>query len=51
MDPAGPDAPSATNARKVDEPGPVPWHFKLFLAALTLYLGFRAAQLVELIRR
>ena len=28
-----------------------PWHFKLMLAALALYLGYRAVQLVILVVR
>jgi hypothetical protein len=32
-------------------PGAVPWHFKAFLVAFALYLGFRAWQLVEAVSR
>jgi hypothetical protein len=28
-------------------PTPTPWHFKLLLVALVLYLGFRAWQGIE----
>jgi hypothetical protein len=35
-----------------DEQGPgAPWHFKLMIAALAIYLGYRAVQLVLLIFR
>ncbi len=41
LDPTG--APTDT-----DEPlEPVPWHFKLMLGALAVYLGYRALQGVE----
>jgi hypothetical protein len=39
--PTGPEADT-------DEPlDPVPWHFKLMLGALAIYLGYRALQGVE----
>jgi hypothetical protein len=31
------------------ELGPVPWHFKAFLAAFALYLGWRFAQLAAVL--
>jgi len=36
-----------TCGRVIAEPPKAPWHFKLLLAGLTLYLGFRAVQGVE----
>ena len=38
----GGECPSC--GRVIAEPPKVPWHFKLLLAALVLYLGFRAWQ-------
>jgi hypothetical protein len=34
-----------------DEPPGAPWHFKVMIAALAIYLGYRAVQLVLLIFR
>jgi hypothetical protein len=34
-----------------DEAPGAPWHFKLMLAALAIYLGYRAVQLVLLVFR
>jgi hypothetical protein len=39
-------APDST-ADKDDELDPIPWHFKLLLGALAVYLGYRAFQGVE----
>jgi hypothetical protein len=54
---AGPAAPASRVAQPATpaEPGPdtgepldpVPWHFKLMLGALAIYLGYRALQGVE----
>ena len=33
--------------RQIAPPAKAPWHFKLLVAALVLYLGFRAVQGVE----
>jgi len=33
--------------RVIAPPARTPWHFKLLMAALTLYLGFRAFQGIE----
>jgi hypothetical protein len=33
--------------RVIAEPVKVPWHFKLLLVALVVYLGYRAAQGIE----
>jgi hypothetical protein len=38
------DGACPTCGRVVAEPPGVPWHFKLLLLALVLYLGFRAWQ-------
>ena len=39
---------SATADSRADEPlDPLPWHFKLLLGAVALYLGYRALQGVE----
>ena len=53
------DAPSTPPARltgadlrrMAGEDARAPWHFKLMVAALALYLGWRAVQLVLLIFR
>ncbi|MCJ7436814.1 MAG: hypothetical protein MUP97_03525 [Acidimicrobiia bacterium] len=37
-------APAATDEEPLE---PVPWHFKLLLAAVALYLGYRAFQGIE----
>jgi hypothetical protein len=37
---------AAMAAGETDLP-PVPWHFKLFLGAFAVYLGFRAYQMVQ----
>jgi hypothetical protein len=45
-----PDGTCPTCGRKVAEPGavttaePLPWHFKLMLGAVVLYLGWRLVQ-------
>ena len=49
------DAGRARAATAVEDPGspdeepldPLPWHFKLLLGAIALYLGYRAFQGVE----
>ena len=43
VDPGG-ARPVATDDPPLD---PIPWHFKLLLGALALYLGYRAFQGVE----
>ncbi len=35
-----------TIATSQEDAAPVPWHFKLLLAAVVLYLGWRAVELV-----
>lgn len=42
---AGGECPTCN--RVIAEVPKAPWHFKLLLGALTLYLGFRAFQGVE----
>jgi hypothetical protein len=42
---AGGECPNC--GRVIAEPAKTPWHFKLLLAAVVLYLGFRAFQGVE----
>jgi hypothetical protein len=40
--------PGAAHAAEEDEElGPIPWHLKLLLAALAIYLGYRAFQGIE----
>jgi hypothetical protein len=40
--------PGAAHAAKDDEGlGPIPWHLKLLLGALAIYLGWRAWQGIE----
>ncbi len=40
--------PAPAHADAADEPlDPLPWHFKLLLGAVALYLGYRALQGVE----
>jgi hypothetical protein len=41
----------AAGEGETDEDVKAPWHFKLMLACLALYLGYRAVQLVILIVR
>ncbi len=46
----GHDEPAAATgaATSEDEPlDPIPWHFKLLLGAVALYLGYRAFQGIE----
>jgi hypothetical protein len=42
-----PTAPTALEANTEEPLDPVPWHFKLMLGALAIYLGYRAFQGVE----
>lgn len=44
---ADPDAPSAGGA--VSDPPPVPWHFKLMLTFIVIYLGWRLLQLLGVV--
>ncbi len=37
------------NGTEQDEKIPVPWHLKLLVAAIVIYLGFRAWQGIELL--
>jgi hypothetical protein len=39
--------PSASVAEDDDAPLPLPWHFKMLVGALVLYLGWRAYEGVE----
>jgi hypothetical protein len=41
------DGTCPTCGREIAPPAKTPWHFKLLMAALALYLGFRAVQGVE----
>lgn len=41
------DGTCPTCGRTIVAPAKTPWHFKLLMAALVLYLGFRAVQGVE----
>jgi hypothetical protein len=43
VDPNTPDKPTDRD----DALDPVPWHFKLMLGALAIYLGYRAFQGIE----
>ena len=46
--PAGSDhAPTRVGSAVEEEPVPVPWHLKLLLVALAVYLAYRAFQGVE----
>jgi hypothetical protein len=42
-------APDPEHPKEVDEKVPIPWHLKLLVAALVIYLGFRAWQGIELL--
>lgn len=42
---SGGECPSC--GRVISEPPATPWHFKLLLLAVALYLGFRAVQGVD----
>jgi hypothetical protein len=42
------EAPDATHPNQ-EEKVPIPWHLKLLVAALVIYLGFRAWQGFELL--
>ena len=47
VDPGG-ARPAPAGAPAADEPlDPLPWHFKLLLGAVAVYLGYRALQGVE----
>jgi len=41
------DGTCPTCARVIAPPAKTPWHFKLLMAAVALYLGFRAVQGVD----
>ena len=41
------DGTCPTCGRQIGEPAKTPWHFKLLMAGVVLYLGFRAYQGVE----
>lgn len=45
--PAKPTLSTATESNTEEPLDPVPWHFKLMLGALAIYLGYRALQGVE----
>lgn len=49
VDPGRARAPESGDAEPVDdEPlDPLPWHFKLLVGAVTVYLGYRAFQGIE----
>jgi hypothetical protein len=43
-----PEPASPTPEAQDDEPlDPLPWHFKLLVGAITVYLGYRAFQGIE----
>jgi hypothetical protein len=44
---AAPAADDPAVDENVEELGPIPWHLKLLVAALAVYLGFRAWQGIE----
>jgi hypothetical protein len=39
-----PDGSCPSCAKVIAEPAHVPWHFKLLLVALVIYLGYRGVQ-------
>ena len=41
------DGSCPTCGREIAAPAKTPWHFKLLMAAVALYLGFRAVQGVD----
>ena len=41
------DGTCPTCGRQLAAPAKAPWHFKLLMAAVALYLGFRAVQGVD----
>ena len=41
------DGACPTCGRQLAKPAKAPWHFKLLMAAVALYLGFRAVQGVD----
>jgi hypothetical protein len=41
------DGTCPTCGRQIGQPAKTPWHFKLLMAGVALYLGFRAYQGVE----
>ena len=43
----GEDGSCPTSGAVIAEPVKAPWHFKLMLLALTLYLGWRAWQGID----
>lgn len=50
--PASPASPGRQAGSQADGPGdepldPLPWHFKLLVGAITVYLGYRAFQGIE----
>jgi len=48
VDPGQAKLPAPPPAAPTEEPlDPVPWHFKLLLGAVALYLGYRAFQGIE----
>ena len=49
---AAPERLTGSDLRKMaGESGRAPWHFKVMVAALALYLGWRVVQLVALLFR
>jgi hypothetical protein len=44
VDPGSAHAPTSEDDTELD---PLPWHFKLLVAAVALYLGYRAFQGIE----
>jgi len=42
----GADVSESSNGEVEDDYEPVPWHLKLLLLALVLYLGYRLVQLI-----
>lgn len=42
-----PDGHHVTDPDAVQDPAPVPWHFKVMLVLVVLYLGWRFVQLLD----
>lgn len=39
--------PRIVDAQEIEEPPIVPWHFKLLVGAIAVYLGYRFLQIAE----
>lgn len=42
-----PDGHHVADPKATESPPPVPWHFKVMLALVVLYLGWRLVQLLQ----